>query len=33
MVLVPQQDASIALVTKSAQAINLGDSVRNQAKR
>jgi len=33
MVLVPQQDASIALVTKSAVAINLGDSVRNQAKR
>ncbi len=33
MVLVPQQDASIALVTKSTGPINLGDSVRNQAKR
>jgi len=33
MVLVPQKDASIALVTKSTQAINLGDSVRNQAER
>jgi len=30
MVLVPQKDASIALVTKSTQAINLGDAVRNQ---
>lgn len=33
MVLVPQQDASIALVTKSRRAINLGDAIRNQAKR
>jgi len=33
MVLVPQQDASIALVTKSTVAINLGDSVRNQVRR
>jgi len=33
MVLVPQQDASIALVTKSTAPINLGDSVRNQTNR
>jgi hypothetical protein len=33
MVLVPQQAASIALVIKSSEAINLGDSVRNQVKR
>jgi len=33
MVLVPQQDASIALVTKSTDPINLGDSVRNQVRR
>ncbi len=33
MVLVPQKDASIALVTRSRQPINLGDSVMNQAKR
>lgn len=33
MVLVPQKDASIALVTQSSIAINLGASVRNQAKR
>ncbi len=32
MVLVPQQDASIALVTQSTDPINLGDSVRNQAR-
>ena len=33
LVLVPQRDASIALVTKSTAAINLGDAVRNQASR
>ncbi len=33
VVLVPQKDASIALVTKSTGPINLGDAVRNQAKR
>jgi len=33
MVLVPQQSASIALVIKSTDPINLGDSVRNQANR
>jgi LysM domain len=31
IVLVPQQDASIALVTESTNPINIGDSVRNQA--
>jgi len=31
LVLVPQDKASIALVTKSTSAINIGDSVRNQA--
>jgi len=33
MVLVPQQKASIALITKSTGPINMGDSVRNQAVR
>lgn len=33
MVLVPQKDASIALVTRSRQPINLGDMVLNKAKR
>jgi len=32
MVLVPQRDASIALVTESTDPINLGDSVRSQAR-
>jgi len=31
LVLVPQQDASIALVTESTSSINRGDAVRNQA--
>lgn len=31
IVLVPQQDASIALVSRSTAPINLGDTVRNQA--
>lgn len=29
LVLVPQQDASIALITKSTRPINIGDSVRD----
>ena len=33
LVLVPQQDASIALVTQSTGPINIGDSVRNRASR
>lgn len=33
LVLVPQDDASIAIVTRSSNAINLGDAVRNQALR
>jgi len=33
LVLVPQRDASIALVTESKGPINKGDSVRNQANR
>jgi len=33
MVLVPQQDASIALITESTVPINLGDFIRNRAKR
>jgi len=33
LVLVPQQDASIALVTQSTSPINIGDSVRNRATR
>ncbi|MDQ6959658.1 MAG: LysM peptidoglycan-binding domain-containing protein [Mariprofundaceae bacterium] len=33
MVLVPQRDASIALITESTDPINLGDSIRNQARR
>ncbi|MFQ5581328.1 MAG: LysM peptidoglycan-binding domain-containing protein [Mariprofundaceae bacterium] len=33
LILVPQKDASIALITKSTNPINIGDSVRNQAKR
>jgi hypothetical protein len=33
MVLVPQQAASIALITKSTGPINIGDSVRNAASR
>jgi hypothetical protein len=33
MVLVPQQSASIALITKSTGPINIGDSVRNTASR
>ncbi|HKI62849.1 MAG TPA: peptidoglycan-binding protein LysM, partial [Mariprofundaceae bacterium] len=33
LVLVPQQNASIALVTESSGPINKGDSVRNQASR
>ncbi|MDX8411749.1 MAG: LysM peptidoglycan-binding domain-containing protein [Mariprofundaceae bacterium] len=33
LVLVPQDDASIAIVTRSSNAINLGDTVRNQAQR
>ncbi len=32
MVLVPQQDASIALITESTGPINLGDSVHNQVR-
>jgi len=33
IVLVPQQDASIALISRSTAPINLGDAVRNQASR
>ncbi len=33
IVLVPQQDASIALISRSTAPINLGDVVRNQASR
>lgn len=33
LILVPQDDASIAIVTHSSNAINLGDAVRNQARR
>ncbi len=33
LVLVPQQGASIALVTRSSSPINIGDLVRNQARR
>jgi len=33
IVLTPQQNASIALVTQSTSPINLGDIIRNQAKR
>jgi len=33
IVLVPQKDASIALITKSTGPINMGDAVRNQARR
>ncbi len=33
LVLVPQKDASIALVTHSSGPINIGDSVRNKASR
>lgn len=33
LILVPQQDASIALVKQSTAPINLGDTVRNLAKR
>ena len=29
LVLVPQQDASIALITKSTESVNIGDSVKN----
>ena len=32
-VLVPQQTASIALITESTEPINIGDSVRNAVKR
>jgi hypothetical protein len=32
VVLVPQEDASIALVTESTNPINVGDTVRNQAR-
>jgi len=33
IVLIPQQDASIALISRSTAPINLGDAVRNQASR
>ncbi|MDQ7011417.1 MAG: LysM peptidoglycan-binding domain-containing protein [Mariprofundaceae bacterium] len=33
IILVPQKDASIALITKSTIPINIGDSVRNKARR
>jgi hypothetical protein len=33
MVLVPQQTASIALITKSTEAINIGDTIHNAASR